>query len=108
MIDFKAVQKLRVQDGDLLVVPESTEQDDMQLLAESIQIMSCGERACPALGRTAYEIIAGDWSSATAIAGKPGSHMRGNAAWDAPRPASPSEERRVGKECLCLCRHTRS
>ncbi|ARB31578.1 hypothetical protein B5P22_31215 [Pseudomonas tolaasii] len=39
MIDFKALQKLRVQDGDLLVVPESTEQDDMQLLAESIQIM---------------------------------------------------------------------
>ncbi|MGU9821992.1 hypothetical protein [Pseudomonas sp. LF090] len=40
MIDFKAVQKLRVQDGDLLVVPESTEQDDMLLLAESIQIMN--------------------------------------------------------------------
>lgn len=40
MIDFKAVQKLRVQDGDLLVVPESTEQDDMQVLAEAIQLMS--------------------------------------------------------------------
>lgn len=40
MIDFDAVEKLRVQDGDLLVVPESTEQDDMQLLAESIQIMN--------------------------------------------------------------------
>ena len=44
MIDLKGVQKLRVQDGDLLVVPESTEQDDMQLLAESIQLMN-GARA---------------------------------------------------------------
>ncbi|WP_338513626.1 hypothetical protein VRC24_19535 [Pseudomonas poae] len=40
MIDFKAVKKLQVQDGDLLVVPESTEQDDMQQLAECIQLMS--------------------------------------------------------------------
>ena len=40
MIDFKAVQKLRVQDGDLLVVPESTEQDDMVRLAECIQLMN--------------------------------------------------------------------
>lgn len=40
MIDFEALQKLRVQDGDLLVVPESTEQDDMQLLAEAIQLMN--------------------------------------------------------------------
>ncbi|MDD0980681.1 hypothetical protein [Pseudomonas shahriarae] len=44
MIDFEAVQKLRVQDGDLLVVPESTEQDDIQVLAEAIQLMS-GARA---------------------------------------------------------------
>ncbi|AZD84762.1 hypothetical protein C4K14_1928 [Pseudomonas chlororaphis subsp. aureofaciens] len=44
MIDFKKVRKLRVQDGDLLVVPESTEQDDMRLLAESIQLMN-GARA---------------------------------------------------------------
>ncbi|MBH3422851.1 hypothetical protein [Pseudomonas gessardii] len=40
MIDFKAVQKLRVQDGDLLVVPESTEQEDMEVLAEALQIMN--------------------------------------------------------------------
>ena len=40
MIDFKAVQKLRVQDGDLLVVPESTEQDDMVRLAECIQLLN--------------------------------------------------------------------
>lgn len=39
MIDFEAVQKLRVQDGDLLVVPESTEQEDMVRLAECIQLM---------------------------------------------------------------------
>ena len=44
MIDFEALQKLRVKDGDLLVVPESTEQDDMQLLAEAIQLMN-GARA---------------------------------------------------------------
>lgn len=44
MIDFDAVEKLKVQDGDVLVVPESSEQDDMLLLAESIQIMS-GARA---------------------------------------------------------------
>ncbi len=44
MIDFKALQKLRVRDGDLLVVPESTEQSDMELLAEAIQIMN-GARA---------------------------------------------------------------
>ena len=40
MIDFNAVEKLRVQDGDVLVVPESSEQDDMQLLGEAIQLMS--------------------------------------------------------------------
>ena len=40
MIDFKAVKKLKVQDGDLLVVPESTEQDDMLQLAECIQLMN--------------------------------------------------------------------
>ena len=44
MIDFEALQKLQVQDGDLLVVQESTEQSDMELLAESIQIMN-GARA---------------------------------------------------------------
>ena len=44
MIDFEAIRKLQVKDGDLLVVPESTEQDDMQLLGEAIQLMS-GARA---------------------------------------------------------------
>lgn len=40
MIDFDAVQILQVQDGDLVVVPESTEPDDMQLLAETLQLMN--------------------------------------------------------------------
>ena len=44
MIDFKALQKLRVRDGDQLVVPESTEQSEMELVADSIQIMN-GARA---------------------------------------------------------------
>ena len=44
MIDFEAIRKLQVKDGDLLVVPELTEQDDMQLLGEAIQLMS-GARA---------------------------------------------------------------
>ncbi|SDU88022.1 hypothetical protein [Pseudomonas mucidolens] len=44
MIDFEAVEKLQVQDGDLVVVPESTEQDDMVRLAECIQLMN-GARA---------------------------------------------------------------
>ncbi|TKJ63963.1 hypothetical protein PspCFBP13506_05395 [Pseudomonas sp. CFBP13506] len=44
MIDFEALKKLRVKDGDLLVVPESTEQSDMELLGEAIQIMN-GARA---------------------------------------------------------------
>lgn len=40
MIDFDAVQKLRVQDGDLLVVPENTEQEDMELLVKALQIVN--------------------------------------------------------------------
>lgn len=40
MIDFKAVKKLQVQDGDLLVVPDSTDQADMERLAECIQLMN--------------------------------------------------------------------
>ncbi|MBB6153701.1 hypothetical protein HDC30_000895 [Pseudomonas sp. JAI115] len=40
MIDYEAVRKLKVEDGDLLVVPETTEQDDMQLLGEALQMMN--------------------------------------------------------------------
>lgn len=45
MIDFEAVRKLKVQDGDLLVVPESTEQEDMEVLAEALHLMTPGCRA---------------------------------------------------------------
>ncbi|MGY2231585.1 hypothetical protein HX780_11445 [Pseudomonas tolaasii] len=44
MIDFDAVQKLQIQDGDLVVVPGSMEQADMVRLAECIQLMN-GARA---------------------------------------------------------------
>ena len=44
MIDFEAVKKLRIKDGDLVVVPDSTEQADMARLAECIQLMN-GARA---------------------------------------------------------------
>lgn len=49
MIDFEAVQKLQVKDGDLVVVPVSTEQADMLQLAECIQLMN-GARAVIVLG----------------------------------------------------------
>jgi hypothetical protein len=42
MIDLDAVRKLNVQDGDLLVVPETTEQCDMQVLAEALHFMTPG------------------------------------------------------------------
>ncbi len=40
MIDVKAVQKLRVQDGDLLVVPEATQERDMRELGEAIRLIT--------------------------------------------------------------------
>jgi hypothetical protein len=40
MIDYEAVRKLKVEDGDLLVVPASTEHEDMQLLGEALQMMN--------------------------------------------------------------------
>jgi hypothetical protein len=42
MIDFEAVQRLNVKDGDLLVVPETTEHKDMALLGEALHIMTPG------------------------------------------------------------------
>lgn len=45
MIDFEAVRRLRVKDGDLLVVPESTKQEDMEVLAEALHIMVPGCKA---------------------------------------------------------------
>ncbi|MEL7551949.1 hypothetical protein AAGV37_18910 [Pseudomonas protegens] len=45
MIDLEAVHKLKVEDGDVLVVPESTEPEDMELLAEALQFVDPGCRA---------------------------------------------------------------
>ncbi|MGE8065584.1 hypothetical protein [Pseudomonas sp. NPDC089569] len=42
MIDIEAVQRLNIQDGDLLVVPESTEHEDMALLCEALHLMTPG------------------------------------------------------------------
>ncbi|MBZ9561025.1 hypothetical protein [Pseudomonas sp. P116] len=37
MIDFDAVQRLNVQDGDLLVVPENSDQQDMVQLRDALR-----------------------------------------------------------------------
>ena len=42
MIDIDAVKRLNVMDGDLLVLPESTEQEDMRVLAEVLHLMTPG------------------------------------------------------------------
>ena len=42
MIDLDAVSKLKVQDGEVLVVPENTEQQDMAVLAEALHFMTPG------------------------------------------------------------------
>lgn len=44
MSDLEAVRKLDVQDGNLLVVPENTEQADMELLCEALAYMTPGCR----------------------------------------------------------------
>ncbi|MDD0998471.1 hypothetical protein M5G20_21740 [Pseudomonas sp. TNT2022 ID1044] len=38
MIDFDAVQRLNVQDGDLLVVPEDSDQHDIELLCDALYV----------------------------------------------------------------------
>ncbi|BBN53345.1 hypothetical protein TRE132_14700 [Pseudomonas chlororaphis subsp. aurantiaca] len=45
MIDLEAVHKLKVEDGDVLVVPEHTSYEDAQLLAEALQFVDPGCRA---------------------------------------------------------------
>jgi hypothetical protein len=44
MIDLERVQQLNVQDGNLLVVPENTEQADMELLCEALAYITPGCR----------------------------------------------------------------
>lgn len=39
MIDLDAVRTLKVQDGDLLVVPENTETEGMQQLFEALRYL---------------------------------------------------------------------
>lgn len=40
MIDFDAVQRLNVRDGDLLVVPENSDQQDMVQLRDALCIQN--------------------------------------------------------------------
>lgn len=42
MIDLEKVQRLNVQNGDLLVVPEDTEAHGMELLSEALQYLMPG------------------------------------------------------------------
>jgi hypothetical protein len=44
MIDIDQVRRLNVQDGDLLVVPEDTEQHGMELLSEALHFLMPGCR----------------------------------------------------------------
>lgn len=39
MIDIDAVKRLNVQDGDLLVVPEDSDQHDMELLINALYVL---------------------------------------------------------------------
>ncbi|WP_460367264.1 hypothetical protein ACOYXF_15390 [Pseudomonas sp. Tul1A2] len=40
MIDYDAVQRLNVLDGDLLVVPENSDQQDMVQLRDALRIQN--------------------------------------------------------------------
>lgn len=44
MIDLEAVHKLKVKDGDVLVVPEHTSYEDAELLGEALQFVDPGCR----------------------------------------------------------------
>jgi len=44
MIDIDQVRRLNVQDGELLVVPENTEQQGMELLSEALHFLMPGCR----------------------------------------------------------------
>lgn len=44
MIDIDAVKRLNVQDGDLLVVPEDSDQHDMELLINALYILMPGRK----------------------------------------------------------------
>lgn len=42
MIDLEGVQRLNVQDGELLVVPENTDQHDLELLCDALYVLIPG------------------------------------------------------------------
>lgn len=42
MIDLDVVQRLNVKDGDLLVVPQDTDQQDMELLCDALYVLMPG------------------------------------------------------------------
>ena len=44
MIDIDAVKRLNVQDGDLLVVPEDSDQHDMELLINALYVQMPGRK----------------------------------------------------------------
>ncbi|MGJ7513835.1 hypothetical protein ACSFE6_05790 [Pseudomonas baetica] len=44
MIDIDAVKRLNVQDGDLLVVPEDSDQHDMELLINALFVLMPGRK----------------------------------------------------------------
>ena len=44
MIDFEAVQRLNVQDGDLLVVPPDSDSHDMELLINALYVQMQGRK----------------------------------------------------------------
>ncbi|MNP48104.1 hypothetical protein D3C76_1421980 [compost metagenome] len=44
MIDIDAVKRLNVQDGDLLVVPEDSDQHDMELLINALYVLMPGRK----------------------------------------------------------------
>ncbi|QFG28498.1 hypothetical protein F6476_04475 [Pseudomonas umsongensis] len=44
MIDFDAVERLNVKDGDLLVVPPDSDQHDMELLINALYVQMPGRK----------------------------------------------------------------
>jgi hypothetical protein len=44
MIDFEAVKRLNVQDGDLLVVPPDSDSHDMELLINALYVQMPGRK----------------------------------------------------------------
>lgn len=54
MIDLEGVQRLNVQDGDLLVVPENTEAEGMRQLWEALRVLMPGCKVIIVRGPVAH------------------------------------------------------